>query len=1442
MNIVRRLAVCLLVCCVLISGFLFIDSALAASSTLTISNPDAWSVWSWDDSITARWNSVTGASGYYIALRNKTTDTLVVEKTYTENTSFKISSYMPEESATYHIWVGAVASESADTYLSQDQLDFYVAHEPDITNGSAESITSTGAVLSMDINLNYGFDITDWGFYVGTSSSVSSMEQYSYGATTKGTKTAQITGLSPNTTYYYRAYAENEAGEEYTSAKSFKTLVGNLSKPVITNPSDSGTCSAGTDIKLQWNAVSGADGYRYYIKQLSGAPDRNNQDEAYINKWEGSVSSSRLYYTLGGTNVKGGYWYKFVVEAYASGVSSSWSSWVYTYVEPGQLAKAKVVSPSNTATYSGNQAILFDWDAVTGAEGYHWYIKRLSGMPDRTNTNEPALKSWDGTTNASTTKYTLAAGNAIPGYWYKFVVEAHADGMTSSWSEWVYCYLDEAHLEKPVISSPQNWDDDFTEGSGISVKWGSVSSATGYRIHIKKLSGYPDTSNANEPSVKTWRIDRGTNLSYTLSSGNVEAGYWYKFVVEAYNASSSSWSNYVYIYVGEQSSLSRPVITSPAAKEDLMAGDDIRLAWTKVNNATGYRYYVKQLSGEPNYSDNEKAAKTWSGMTGAVGRQFVLAGANVQPNTWYKFVVEAEADGYKSSWSKYVYIRIPDREDWIHYVLPQAITTIETEAFSGNKLLRTFDAGKSSLLTIESKAFSNCTNLQSINLPESVRFIADDAFSNCPNLTIHCISGSYAEQFAASKGIAVEAHGVTVEENNVHISATEWVIPTIDAAQTAITVNSTASWSAAASASWITLSKTSGTNGNSVIVSASKNTGSASRTGKVAFTCGNAKAELKVIQNASASNECSMQLSRIYWEPSASELSREIIVQGVSGYTVSSDASWLTYTKSNATVTAKVTSASLSSAKTGKLTIKCSDCGASQTVTVSIKQTTVPVPTGLKIEAIDPQTLKVSWNPVSGATYLIQRSKNGTSGWTDAKTTAAGVCSFSDEGLESGTTYYYRVYARKTVSGSAVSSSASTVSAGRTGTTEQLSFTGSFGSLSEGGMDTKANLGTLSWAKTASAKSYKISMCKASGTRVIGEEGKPADVGNIDSYSISSYLQEGVSYRVWVGGYNSNDHLVAQTDALTFTVQSASAEGVTLNVIQQSPLPVVNSGESSFAIPFTAKKAHSFKFEFKGFKVQEKWDHDDNRHTKQGYKSTWLFDGAGDFGKIDKGWGYSYDNTNYIVRFYPEANITPGDYTVVVTAIGYESSKSVSYKITINKAGSNANDVIATAKNEIGYKEKKSNNQLNSKEANSGSGNYTKYAQFFDDLRKYKIEFYNGSKNGYEWCDMFVDWCFVQTFGYEEALKLLCQPEKSAGAGTGYSYNYFKNTGTTPKIGAQIFFGNGKTWSSIYHTGLVYDFDDNKVYTIEGNSDNSVAYCEYSRTNSSIFGYGYPSY
>ena len=84
--------------------------------------------------------------------------------------------------------------------------------------------------------------------------------------------------------------------------------------------------------------------------------------------------------------------------------------------------------------------------------------------------------------------------------------------------------------------------------------------------------------------------------------------------------------------------------------------------------------------------------------------------------------------------------------------------------------------------------------------------------------------------------------------------------------------------------------------------------------------------------------------------------------------------------------------------------------------------------------------------------------------------------------------------------------------------------------------------------------------------------------------------------------------------------------------------------------------------------------------------------------------------------------------------------------------------VIDLAWSQIGYHEKESNAQLDDPTANAGDQNWTKYARDLDSLSG----FYNGRKNGYAWCDVFVDWLFVQSYGRGAAQYLLCHILRAA--------------------------------------------------------------------------------
>ena len=176
-----------------------------------------------------------------------------------------------------------------------------------------------------------------------------------------------------------------------------------------------------------------------------------------------------------------------------------------------------------------------------------------------------------------------------------------------------------------------------------------------------------------------------------------------------------------------------------------------------------------------------------------------------------------------------------------------------------------------------------------------------------------------------------------------------------------------------------------------------------------------------------------------------------------------------------------------------------------------------------------------------------------------------------------------------------------------------------------------------------------------------------------------------------------------------------------------------------------------------------------------------------------------------------------------------------------------AKKLVSIAEAEVGYLEKKSNSNLDSKTGNAGVNNYTKYAR---DL--HKAGYYNFNKNGYAWCDVFVDWCFYQLCDEDAvvAQKIIYQTG-DLGAGCKFSMGYYKTAKQffkTPKVGDQIFFGED---GSAKHTGIVEKVTATEVYTIEGNTredsgvianGGGVFRKSYALNDPAILGYGRPKY
>lgn len=178
--------------------------------------------------------------------------------------------------------------------------------------------------------------------------------------------------------------------------------------------------------------------------------------------------------------------------------------------------------------------------------------------------------------------------------------------------------------------------------------------------------------------------------------------------------------------------------------------------------------------------------------------------------------------------------------------------------------------------------------------------------------------------------------------------------------------------------------------------------------------------------------------------------------------------------------------------------------------------------------------------------------------------------------------------------------------------------------------------------------------------------------------------------------------------------------------------------------------------------------------------------------------------------------------------------------------------VLEIAKCEVGYLEKskaaykKDPNILFEKTAGAGQDNYTKYGFEMHKIYPTVMDF------PAPWCGSFVDWCFQKAYGIATAKSILGRNFDDYTVAACKAYQSKNALGSTSKVGSQVFFTKNGQPSGCYHTGLVYQVDNNYFYTIEGNTSGAsgvvangggVSKKKYQKSkykNKALF--GYPKY
>ena len=98
---------------------------------------------------------------------------------------------------------------------------------PTVTTSNVSNITTNSASCGGNVTSNGGANVTARGVCWSTSQNPTISNGHTTNGSGNGSFSSSITGLTPNTTYYVRAYATNSAGTAYGEMLSFTTLCSN---------------------------------------------------------------------------------------------------------------------------------------------------------------------------------------------------------------------------------------------------------------------------------------------------------------------------------------------------------------------------------------------------------------------------------------------------------------------------------------------------------------------------------------------------------------------------------------------------------------------------------------------------------------------------------------------------------------------------------------------------------------------------------------------------------------------------------------------------------------------------------------------------------------------------------------------------------------------------------------------------------------------------------------------------------------------------------------------------------------------------------------------------------------------------------------------------------------------------------------------------------------
>lgn len=303
------------------------------------------------------------------------------------------------------------------------------------------------------------------------------------------------------------------------------------------------------------------------------------------------------------------------------------------------------------SVYNEQKGIKVSWDATTGADKYIVYRKTTGGFAEIYRTTNSSVTSYVDTKVSNNTSYTYT------------VRSLNEDGYNTS-SNRTDCTI------KRVVA-PSTLTLKNNDGSIIAT-WSKVTGATSYKLFRRTVNS--DGTKSGWAAVSS----RSSALTYTDKS--VTKGKTYEYAVRSYTEGNNKKLYYNGLYGAKQIVC---IKTPSVSVEATVTG--VKISWSKVSGAAGYKVYRKVKGGSWVTLKNVSASTTSYIDTSAPSGKYLyytVRGVNGSSASAYdsrginylktpEVSLKAASSGVKVSWDKvsgatsyYVYRKVGNATSW----------------------------------------------------------------------------------------------------------------------------------------------------------------------------------------------------------------------------------------------------------------------------------------------------------------------------------------------------------------------------------------------------------------------------------------------------------------------------------------------------------------------------------------------------------------------------------------------------------------------------------------------------------------------------------------------------------------------------------------------------------------------------------------------------------